>query len=210
MACTRVEVRLAMDRAGCRQAVVVARESLSRASACLSTSRLGEASGRAAATARTASGAAMPHAMRATMLVAGERPRPAWQWMRTRPGQASTWAGVSGATTDMPSRIGPATIMRPQAAVSRSRKRRGSHGPGHGRVMGRAGLWMLTTRSGRQDARAAGRASMEAMTRVGVMARLAGRRALQRIPPRGRVRCGTGRYPRGARGPWASSPGARP
>jgi hypothetical protein len=59
----------------------------------------------------------------------------------------------------------------------------GSHGPAHGRVMGRDGKWMETTSVGRHDAMAAGRASMLAMARAGGMAPLAGRRPLQRTTP---------------------------
>jgi len=106
--------------------------------------------------------------------------------------KANTWDGMGRligeacpmAARGMPTRDIMGPMVFPMGAIaSRSWQTMGSHGPAHGRVMGRDGEWMETTRVGRHDAMAAGRASMEAMARAGGMARLAGRHPLQRTTP---------------------------
>lgn len=163
------------------------------ASTCRSTSLLGEASGTALATASTASWASMPMAMAATMAMAGALPRPASQWIRRRSfpwpspwmrpwrarvaSMAWTWAAMGRAM----GRDGVRPMGRP--ACSRSWKTRFAHGPAKGRSMGRDGLVMDTTTSGRHDTMAACRASREHRARWG-MARM-GRRAPATDNPRG-------------------------
>ena len=106
--------------------------------------------------------------------------------------RADTWNGMGKAmgracpmaARDMPTRNTSGPMVLPMGAMaSRSWQTMGSFGPAYGRVMGRDGERRETTRVGRHDAMAFGRASMEATAAAGGMAWLAGRHPLQPTTP---------------------------